>query len=1202
MEDTTKTPKRHARRWIISLALLAIMASASIWFFHPRTIWTDGQGNPIPSMPANLREVLWTPPTPLDPDLLSTSDQQYEPSLSPDGTELYFVRGKPGHKAHIFVTYRRDNAWTKPAPLDTINGPTDDLSPRLTADGNFLLFSSDRPGGIGGFDLWASQRTKAGWSAPFNLGPAVNTEFNECNPDPTPDGKRLIFSTDRKAAGKEQAQAWRATIRQTVSTDYDLWIASLESVTQIAPTSPTSRPATTQAAATLIVKNAHEIPVINTASVEGASCISPAGDFLYFSSNRPGGFGKFDLYRSRIIGEDFSAPENLGPAINTVDNEADPSLAAGGFRLYFSSDRQSPQGVYSLHQSDSHEVFAAAQPRHLPKFGWSIWALLISILFLIPLIMAMSSAEWRRRLNTLQRCLLVSLLIHALLTFVFSFVLVTQEVARYVKHENRTEVAVNLGLPTDVQVGQAVRNQISSDLPTDAAPPAPSERIATIDQAPEAAPVRTNLPTPAADRQPITSIAMAAPRTTVAIAAPPSQTAIRPTQAAAASLLENLAPKTSTEKVTDPSADASPTTQSPSTPTQRIQSSAVPSAPAQAVTTTLPNTSDTARNSAAKELTQTANPSSKSPIAPAVGQAVTPSAAIAAQSDPSLNSIAPSVPNSQHLSEPAPTAAASAAPLPSAGPLATAIARPDATTDPAGDIATRNLTARPTTAPVTPSTTPEGVPNHSNSPIAVASAAVPAGAAIGPVSQIMPDLPAIAPGPSRAAAEPTSPSPAPATDTIASGPRANLSTAPSTSVAIDVTSAIPAAASAVPSGTGPAINLPSPARSAAPGPIAAPAQAAQPAVAFVPVPLGGGLDPGPFTAPSSPFPRSPEERKPRVEQLGGTKDSEDAVAKGIAWLARNQEPDGRWSLIMQNDTAAPGRRPQTSHDIGNTGLSILAMITHDHTPDKPGPYRETVSKGLDFLLASQEQNGDLRGPPRLRGAGSGKGDMYDHAIATLALAETAIMTGNPRYKEAALKGVDFIVSAQDTTTGGWRYTPGEAGDTSVFGWQIMAMHAAQQLGFQIPDKTREQAAYYISIATRGPRNMLASYRPKGAPTGTMTAEMMYARMLLGQKLSDEDIAPVTEFLAQQPPTPRQPNFYYWYYGSLCMMQAQNDDWKRWNTRSREALIALQNKGGPTDGAWDTDPKYADRGGRVYTTAIATLTLEVYYRYQPLRGN
>jgi hypothetical protein len=226
--------------------------------------------------------------------------------------------------------------------------------------------------------------------------------------------------------------------------------------------------------------------------------------------------------------------------------------------------------------------------------------------------------------------------------------------------------------------------------------------------------------------------------------------------------------------------------------------------------------------------------------------------------------------------------------------------------------------------------------------------------------------------------------------------------------------------------------------------------------------------------------------------------------------------------------------------------------------------------------------------------------MYDHAIATLALAETALMTKDPRYKEAALRGAAFIVNAQDPNTGGWRYTPGEAGDTSVFGWQVMALHACQQLGFEIPNKTRAQAAYYISIATRGPRNMLASYRPRGQPTGTMTAEMMYAKMLLGQKLSDDDIAPVTEFLAQQPPTPRQPNLYYWYYGSLCMMQARNDDWKRWNTQSRQALIALQNKGGQTDGGWDADPKYGDRGGRVYTTALATLTLEVYYRYQPLR--
>src|SRR5690348_10407900 len=120
MEEQTKRPRRRAIRWFAALAVLCIFAGMGAWFFHGRSIWTDGQGNLIPSQPANLRQVLWTPPQPLDPALLATADQQYEPSLSPDGTELFFVRGKPGRHAHIFVTYRRDNQWTKPAPLEAI--------------------------------------------------------------------------------------------------------------------------------------------------------------------------------------------------------------------------------------------------------------------------------------------------------------------------------------------------------------------------------------------------------------------------------------------------------------------------------------------------------------------------------------------------------------------------------------------------------------------------------------------------------------------------------------------------------------------------------------------------------------------------------------------------------------------------------------------------------------------------------------------------------------------------------------------------------------------------------------------------------------------------------------------------------------------------------------------------------------------------
>ena len=211
-------------------------------------------------------------------------------------------------------------------------------------------------------------------------------------------------------------------------------------------------------------------------------------------------------------------------------------------------------------------------------------------------------------------------------------------------------------------------------------------------------------------------------------------------------------------------------------------------------------------------------------------------------------------------------------------------------------------------------------------------------------------------------------------------------------------------------------------------------------------PIDGSLGPGKLAIPTRHSCGPRKERKPLLKKFGGTKQSEEAVDLGLAYLARMQEPDGRWTRV--EDDRERARRPRDRHDMACTGFAVLAFLAHDDVPDLPGPYRASVSKAIDYLISMQDDDGDLRGPRRFRGGGSDSANMYDQGIATYALAECGIMTHDPKVIAAALKGAEFIVRAQDQQSGGWRYSPGEYGDSSVFGWQIMACTAPSRLGLR----------------------------------------------------------------------------------------------------------------------------------------------------------
>ena len=345
--------------------------------------------------------------------------------------------------------------------------------------------------------------------------------------------------------------------------------------------------------------------------------------------------------------------------------------------------------------------------------------------------------------------------------------------------------------------------------------------------------------------------------------------------------------------------------------------------------------------------------------------------------------------------------------------------------------------------------------------------------------------------------------------------------------------------------------------------------------------------------------RFQENRLEATRARGATEETEQAVADALSWLAFNQESDGRWSPKRhgggrEGKVDGSDREMAGIHaDTGVTGLALLAFLGTGNTQHS-GIYRENVAAGIDYLIRSQAPNGNLRGD-----AGTYAG-MYCHAMASLALAEAAVLSGDERLQQPLRRAVDYTLLAQDRRTGGWRYYPGDTGDTSQLGWQVLLLKNAEAAGIDIPEKTRQGAIRFLRSVSSGPNGGLASYRPNMRPTLSMTAEAMVCREFLGMPAASPTAREAAEHLMTGLPDRGEMNLYYWYYATLGLHQLQNDHWRRWNTVLQEVLLDAQQSDGPFAGSWDPVGKWGCYGGRVYSTAMGALCLEVYYRYQPLK--
>ncbi len=322
-----------------------------------------------------------------------------------------------------------------------------------------------------------------------------------------------------------------------------------------------------------------------------------------------------------------------------------------------------------------------------------------------------------------------------------------------------------------------------------------------------------------------------------------------------------------------------------------------------------------------------------------------------------------------------------------------------------------------------------------------------------------------------------------------------------------------------------------------------------------------------------------------MAKLGGSPETEAAVGKALAFLAAQQEEDGRWDLGK--------RKGAVGHDVAATAFSLLAFYGRGERHDRDCKYQANVKRGLEWLMAQQNvASGDLRGPKPQSNA------MYDQGIATLALVEAYGVTKDSALRPRAMAAIDFLADSQHEE-GGWRYKPGERGDLSVSGWMIMALASAEMSGIPVPEKTKAGVANFLKLVSGGKNGGAYGYTDspgKGGKGGNaMNAVGFFCAQLNGA--SANAAKAFESSLILNSTGFKLADVYYAYYGTVAAYQHQGPLWREWKTAMQGEFLKAQAE----DGSWISGGAHGVAMGPVIGTALVSLCLEAHYRYSPLYG-
>jgi hypothetical protein len=351
-----------------------------------------------------------------------------------------------------------------------------------------------------------------------------------------------------------------------------------------------------------------------------------------------------------------------------------------------------------------------------------------------------------------------------------------------------------------------------------------------------------------------------------------------------------------------------------------------------------------------------------------------------------------------------------------------------------------------------------------------------------------------------------------------------------------------------------------------------------------------------------------------------------ATKGGLEWLKNHQTPDeGYWDCDGFQNRCQKNICDGTGYalnDPGVTGLALLAFLGAGHT-QREGPYKKTVMDGLRYLK-------DIQDPEGCFGPRTDQHFVYGHAIATLAVAEAYALTNAPTLQPLVEKGLAFIYHCQNpspTGTGflGWRYgVRSGQNDASVTGWMIMALKSASEGGFPVNRPSVEGARAFLDSVT-DPATGKVGYTQLGLSpvrqagrearwpierSEAITAVGVFSRVFANQMLGIDSSKDAILMKGAQLMTAKLPTWneadgsvdmYYWYYGTLAMFQMGGEHWKKWNRAMKDVIFKHQRTSGDEKGSWDPVDPWGQDGGRVYSTAVMTMCLEVYSRYSRVLG-